>query len=140
MRKLWLRVERLCDKGAWRTTAAGRSFTPAGLQSHDFKKLFDNPSLKELLELCPDSGEYMRCFSSVSPVRELQNAFPAEHPLQVSTLACLLNDAFSVFGKVRCLDIVRTRRRCLYRALDHIIDIRGAEQPPNLLELFREIT
>ena len=29
VRKLWLRVEGLCDKGAWRTAVAGRSCTPA---------------------------------------------------------------------------------------------------------------
>ena len=41
--------------------------------------------------------------------------------------------------KVRCLDIVRTRRRCLYRTLDDLIGIRGAKQPPNFVEWFREV-
>ena len=41
VRKLWLRVE-----GLWRTTAAGRSFTPAGLTSQDFAKCLDDLQLR----------------------------------------------------------------------------------------------
>ena len=109
------------------------------MKSKAFAKFFDTLTLNQLLELCPDSAEYMRCFPGVCPVRELLRALPGEHPLKVSMWACLLNDAFNVIGKVRCFRIVRRRRRCLYRTLDHLIGIRGAKQPPNFVELFREV-
>ena len=82
VRKLWLRVERLCDKGAWSTTTAGRSYTPAGLKSDDFAKFFDNLSLKELLELCPDSGEHMQCLPEVSrePDSNAETRLPQRAP------------------------------------------------------------
>ena len=129
----------MCVKNMWNTTADGRSFTPPGLRLEEFTKFFDNLPLKELLELCPDSAEYMQRFSGAFPVRELKQAFPGEHPLKVSMWACLLNDAFTVIGKGRCLGIVRKRRRCLYRALEKLLHTRGAEQPPNFVELFREL-
>ena len=97
VRKLWMRVESLCGKGAW-CTDAGRSFTPAGLTSHNFAKLFDNPSLQRLLELCPDSAGYMKCLPDARPVRMLKRGFPGEHPLMVTAWACLLHDATSTLG------------------------------------------
>ena len=112
---------------------------PPRLQSKAFKRFFDTLTLNELLELCPDSAEYMRCFSGVHPVRELKKAFPGEHPLKVSMWACVLNDAIAVIGRKRCLGIVRKRRRWLYRALDNLLLSRGAERPPNFAELFREL-
>ena len=89
--------------------------------------------------MCPDSAGYMQRFSGAFPVRELKQAFPGEHPLKVSMWACLLNDAITVIGRKRCVGIVRKRRRWLYRALDKLLLARGAERPPNFVELFREL-
>ena len=140
VRKLWLRVERLCDKGAWRTTAAGRSFTPAGLKSEDFAKFFYNLSLKELLELCPDSAEYMQCLPDACPIRLLKLGFPGEHPLMVSAWACLLHDATSTLGAERCVDIAQRNHHSLIEALHKLLLIRGTEVPPNFYELFSKIS
>ena len=140
VRKLWLRVERLCDKGAWSTTTAGRSYTPAGLKSGEFAKFFDYLSLKELLELCPDSAEYLKCLPDACPVRVLKQNVPGEHPLMVSAWACLLHDATSTLGTTHCMDIAQTWHGSLIAALDDLLLTRGAELPPNLLELFRKIT
>ena len=140
VRKLWLRVEKLCDKGAWHTTDAGRSFTPAGLKSEDFAKFFDKLPLKELLELCPDSTGYTKCLPDACPIRVLKLAFPGEHPLMVSLWACLLHDATSTLGTTHCLDIAQKRHCSLIAALNELLFIRGVELPPNLFELFRKIT
>ena len=140
VRKLWMQVERLCDKGAWRTTAAGRSFTPAGLKSEDFANVFANLSLKELLELCSDLAAYMQCLPDACPFRVLQLGFPGEHPLMVSAWACLLHDATSTLGTTHCLDIAQKRHCSLIAALDELLLTRGAELPPNFFELFRTIT
>ena len=139
VRKLWLRAEGLCDEGAWRTTAAGRSSTPAGLKSEDFAKFFDNLSLKELLELCPDSAEYMKCLPEADPIRILKDSFPGEHPLMVSAWACLLHDATTTLGTDHCLEIAQKHRGSLIETMDELLKTRGAKLPPNLLELFSQI-
>ena len=110
------------------------------MKSQDFAKLFDKHSLKELLELCPDSAEYMKCLPDACPIRVLKLAFPGEHPLMVSAWACLLHDATSTLGTTHCLDIAQKRHCSLIAALDELLLTRGAELPPNLQELFREIT
>ena len=134
MRKLRLRAE-----GLWRTTAAGRSFTPAGLKSEDFAKFFNDLSLKELLELCPDSAEYMGCLPDACPMQVLRRGFPGEHPLMVSAWACLLHDATSTLGTTRCVDIAQQHHGSLIAALGKLLLARGVQLPPNLLELFREV-
>ena len=139
VRKLWLRVEGLCVKNAWDTTADGRSFTPSGLRLEEFTKFFDNLPLKELLELCPDSAEYLKCLPEAHPIRILKNSFPDEHPLMISAWACLLHDATTSLGTDRCLEIAQKRHGSLEKTLDELLKTRGAELPPNLMELFREI-
>ena len=139
VRKLWLRVEKLCGKGAWSINAAGRLFTPAGLQSRDFAKFWDNISLKQLLELCPDSAEYMQCLPDTCPIRVLKLNFPREHPLMVSAWACLLHDATFTLGTTRCVEIAEQHHGSLIAALGKLLLARGVELPPNLLELFREV-
>ena len=140
VRKFWLRIEGLCDKGAWSTDAAGRSFTPAALKSAAFAKFFENISLKEVLELCPDSAQYMQCLPNANPIQVLKRGLPNEHPLMVSAWACLLHDATSKLGPERCLDIAQKCHRSLIEALDALLLTRGTELPPNLYELFRNIS
>ena len=82
----------------------------------------------------------MKCLPDAFPVRELKRAFPGEHPLMVSAWACLLHGATITLGTVHCLDIAQKRHRSLIKALGELLLTRGAEQPPNLLGLFREIT
>ena len=140
VRKFWLRVEKLCDRGAWSTTAVGRPATSPGLKSEEFANFFDNISLKELLELCPDSGEHMQCLPEVSPIRTLKRGFPNEHPLMVSAWACLLNDAMTALGEATCLNIAQKQHYSLSTALTELLHDRGNDLPPNLFELFRTIT
>ena len=139
VRKLWLRVEKLCVKDAWDTTAEGRAFTPSGLRLEEFTKFFDNLPLKELLELCPDSAAYMKCLPEADPIRILKDSFPDEHPLMISAWACLLHDATNTLGTDHCLEIAQKHHGSLIKTLDELLNTRGAKLPPNLLELFRQI-
>ena len=140
VRKFWLRVEGLCDRGVWCTTTVGRTFTPAGLTRKAFTKFFEKLSLKELLELCPDSGEYMKCLPDAYPIQVLKPAFPGVHPLMVSLWACLLHDATSTLGAKHCMCIAKKRHCSLLQALNKLLINRGDELPPNLFELFSNIT
>ena len=108
------------------------------MKSEEFAKFFDTLSLKGLLELCPDSAEYMQCLPDACPIRQLKLGFPDEHPLMVSAWACLLHDATATLGTARCLEIAQKRHGCLTAALDELLLTRGADLPPNLMELFRQ--
>ena len=110
------------------------------MKSAAFARFFDNISLPEVLELCPDSAEYMQCLPDTSPIRVLKLGFPGEHPLMVSAWACLLHDATSTLGPERCLDIAQRNHHSLIEALNKLLLIRGTEVPPNFYELFSKIS
>ena len=139
MRKLWMRVQGLCDQGAWRTAAAGSSGTPAGLNAKN-EEFFRSLSLNELLDLCPDSAAYMKCLPDSCPIRVLKHAFIREHPLMVCEWACVLHDVTSKLGTRRCLNIAQVQHDELNEALDALLLTHGAGTPPNFHDLFCKVT